>query len=212
MQDLVDRGIEQVAVMADDDHRARIVRQMVFQPQRAFEIEIVGRLVQQQQIRRREQRRGERHAHAPAAGKFGDRPGLVRGRKSEPAQDRRRARRRGMGIDIDQPGLDLGDTIGIVGGFGLMQQRIALQIGLQHDVDEAFRAVGGFLRQAADAPARRQRDAAGLHRQLAADGVKQRRFADAVAADETDARAGHDLHRAVVDQKPPGNPDRNIGD
>jgi hypothetical protein len=48
MQDLVDRSVEQVAVMADDDHGARIVRQMIFQPQRAFEIEIVGGLVEQQ--------------------------------------------------------------------------------------------------------------------------------------------------------------------
>jgi hypothetical protein len=40
--------------------------------------------------------------------------------------------------------------------------------------------------------------------------MKKRRFADAVAADEADARAGHDLHRTVVDQEPPGNADRNI--
>ena len=42
--------------------------------------------------------------------------------------------------------------------------------------------------------------------------MEQRRFADAVAADEADPRAGHDLHRAVVDQQPSGNADRNIGD
>ena len=57
-----------------------------------------------------------------------------------------------------------------------------------------------------------KRDAAGFGRQVAADRVKQRRFADAVAADEADARTGHDLHGAVVDQEPPGNPDRNISD
>ena len=56
------------------------------------------------------------------------------------------------------------------------------------------------------------RDAAGLGRQFAADGVKQRRFADAVAADEADARAGHDLRGAMIDQKPSGNPDRYVGD
>ena len=33
---------------------------------------------------------------------------------------------------------------------------------------------------------------------------------DAVTADEADARARHDLHRAAVDQKPPGDADRNI--
>jgi len=54
------------------------------------------------------------------------------------------------------------------------------------------------------------RDAAGFERQIAADGMKQRRFADSVAADKADAGAGHDLHRAIVDQKPPGDPDRNV--
>ena len=100
--------------MADDDHGARIVRQMVLQPQRAFEVEIVGRLVQQQQIGRRKQRRRQRHAHPPAAGKFRAGPRLVRGRKSEAAEDRGRARRRRMGVDVDQPGLDFGDPVRIV--------------------------------------------------------------------------------------------------
>ena len=155
VQDLVDRGVEQVAVVADHDHGARIVGQMVFQPQRAFEVEIVGRLVQQQKVRRRKQRRRQRHPHAPAAGEFRTRPRLVGGGKSEAAQDRRRARRRGVGVDVDQPHLDLGDPVRILGGFGFIEQRVALQIGFQHDIDEAFRPIGRFLRQAADAPARR---------------------------------------------------------
>ena len=161
MQDLVDRGVEQVAVMADDDHGARIVRQMVLQPQRAFEIEIVGRLVEQQQIGRGEQHRGQRDAHAPAAGEFRAGARLVGGRKAEAGQDRGRARRRGMGVDVGEPGLDFGDPVRIVRGLGFAQQRVALEVGLQHDVDQAFGAVGRLLRQAADAPARRNRDAAG---------------------------------------------------
>ena len=210
MQDLVDGGIEQVAVMADHDDGARVVRQMVFQPQRAFEVEVVGRFVEQQQVRRREQRRGERHAHAPAAGEFRAWPGLVRGREPEPAQDRGRTRRRGVRVDVDQPGLDFGNSMRVVGGLCFAQQRVALQVGLEHDIDEAFRSVGRFLRQAADAPARRQRNAAGFDRQVAADRVEQRRLADAVTADESDARARHDLHGAAVDQKPSGDADRNI--
>ncbi len=193
MQDLVDRGVEQVAIMADHDHGARIVRQMILEPQRAFEIEIVGRLVQQQQIGRREQRRGECDPHAPAAGKFRTGSGLIGGGKSEAAEDRGGAGRGGMRVDVDQPGLNVGDAGRIVRGLGLAQQRFALEIGLQHDLDEAFRAVGRFLRETADAPARRDRDGAGFGRQFAADRGKQRRFADAVAADEADARAGHDL-------------------
>jgi hypothetical protein len=47
---------------------------------------------------------------------------------------------------------------------------------------------------------------------LAANRLEQRRFAGPVAADQTDARAGHDLRGAMIDQKPSGNPDRYVGD
>ena len=212
MQDLVDRRVEQVAIMADDDHGARIVRQMIFEPQRALEVEIVGRLVQQQQVGRREQRRGERNAHPPAAGKFLASARLIRGRKSEAAEDRSGAGGRRMGVDVDQPGLDIRDPVRIVGGVGFPQQRIALEVGLEHDLDQAFRPVRGFLGEAADAPARRDRDGTAFDRQFAADRRKQRRFADPVAADEADAGARHDLRGAMIDQKPSGDADRYFGD
>ena len=47
--------------------RARIVRKMIFQPQRAFEVEIIGRLIQQQQIGSGKECCSKRDAHAPAA-------------------------------------------------------------------------------------------------------------------------------------------------
>ena len=51
VQDPVDGIVEQVAVMADDDDGSRIARQVIGQPQRAFEVEVVGRLIEQKQIR-----------------------------------------------------------------------------------------------------------------------------------------------------------------
>ncbi len=42
--------VEEVAVMGDDEDRARIFAQVVFQPVDGFGVEMVGRLVQQQQI------------------------------------------------------------------------------------------------------------------------------------------------------------------
>ena len=71
---------------------------------------------------------------------------------------------------------------------------------------------GRFLCKTANPPARWNCDAAGFRRQITTNGVKQRGFADAVAADEAHACARYDLYRAVVDQKPSGNPDRDIGD
>ena len=63
-----------------------------------------------------------------------------------------------MRVDVHEPGLNVGNASRIVRGLGFMQQRVALQIGLQHDIDKAFGTVGRFLCETADAPAWRDRD------------------------------------------------------
>ena len=67
MQNFPGHPVQQVAVVADQQHRARIISQIGFQPKGRLEIEMVGRLVQQQQVGFGEQQRRQRHAHAPAA-------------------------------------------------------------------------------------------------------------------------------------------------
>ncbi|QTK79004.1 hypothetical protein AT6N2_C1226 [Agrobacterium tumefaciens] len=76
MHDRIDRVVEEIAVMADDDDGVRIAPDVIFQPERAFEVEIVGRFVKQQKVGFGKQHRGERHAHPPAAGKGGSRAKL----------------------------------------------------------------------------------------------------------------------------------------
>src|SRR5262249_13118331 len=96
VKDAVDGAVEQIAIVADDHDGARIAREVILQPHRALEIEIVGRLVEQQQVGLGKQRGGKRHAHAPAAGKLRTGALLLGGIKSESREDRRRPRRRGM--------------------------------------------------------------------------------------------------------------------
>ncbi len=113
VQDLIGDIVEQVAVMADDQDRRRAGLQIVGEPQHAFEVEIIGRLVEQQQVGFGEQHCGERHPHTPAAGIFGERPALRRLVEAETFQDTGRPRRRGMGVDVDEAGLDFGDALGV---------------------------------------------------------------------------------------------------
>ena len=108
MQDVADAGVEQFAVVADHQHGVRVAAEVIVEPERALEIEIIGRLVEQQEIRLREQDGGQRHAHAPAAREGGARPVLCFGIEAEPMQDGGGARRRRIGADIGQPRLDLG--------------------------------------------------------------------------------------------------------
>lgn len=58
-----------------------------------------------------------------------------------------------MRVDVHQPGLNVGDAVRIVGRFGFVQECRAFEVGLQHDIDQAFRSVGRFLRKTADPPA-----------------------------------------------------------
>ena len=67
VQDRADGAVQKPAVVADDDDGVGIFRKIAFQPERAFEVEVVGRLVQKQQIGGGEEHAGKRHAHSPAA-------------------------------------------------------------------------------------------------------------------------------------------------
>src|SRR3546814_12594167 len=62
--------VQKIAVVADDQDRFRIGLEEAFEPERRLEVQVVRRLVQQQQFRACEQRRREGHAHAHAAGQL----------------------------------------------------------------------------------------------------------------------------------------------
>jgi hypothetical protein len=88
----------------------------------------------------------------------------------------------------------LGNAVGIVRGLGLGEQFGALGVGGKDHIDQPLRAARRLLRKAADAGARRQVDRAVLQRKLMRDRAEQRGLADAVAADQPDARTGRDAH------------------
>ena len=66
-------AIEEVAIVADEQHRAGIVREQFLQQFQRFEIEIVRRLVEHQQVGRSRERHRERQPPALAAGQHADR-------------------------------------------------------------------------------------------------------------------------------------------
>ena len=164
MQDVVDRLVEQIAVMADHQRHMRIARQIFHQPQRAFEIEIVGRLVQQQEVGFGKQHGGQCHAHPPATRKGRAGPRLRFAIKAQTMQHRSRAGGRGMGLDINQTDLDFGNAGRIGGRFGFRQQSSALCGGCQHDFEQRFGARGGLLGDRADSHAAPDGDGAGFAR------------------------------------------------
>ena len=129
--------VEEVAVVGDDQDRARIVAQMALQPIHRLGIEMVGRLVEQQQFRLVEQQAAQRDAAALAARELGH-VGVV-GRAAQ-----RVHRQIDLGIELPQVlGIDLvlelghllGGFVGVVGGdlVVAVEQRLLGRHAL-HDV------------------------------------------------------------------------------
>ena len=73
LQDPAGDVVEEVAVVGHDHHRAGVVVQRVLQPGDAFGVQVVGRLVQQQQVRLLQQQPAQRDAAPLAARQRGDR-------------------------------------------------------------------------------------------------------------------------------------------
>ncbi len=204
MQDVVDRVVEQLAVVADHQGGARIALQPRLQPQRAFQVEIVGRLVQQQQVGLGEQGGGQRHAHTPAAGELRHRPAQVGVGETQAAEDFRRPGRGCVGPDLEQPAVDLAQALGR-GGLQLGQQVGALLVGGQDGVQQRHGRCGVFLRHRGDAARARGEDVARERRQFAQDQLEQGGLAHAVAADQAHlGSVGNARGRVVEELSPPG--------
>ena len=85
--DVIDAGVHEGAVVADDEHGAVVVGDKAAQPLDALEIQVVGGLVEQQQVGVAQEELGERDTHLPAAGELGARALKVGDLKAQAGQD-----------------------------------------------------------------------------------------------------------------------------
>ena len=201
MHDGINRLVEEVAVVRDQQHLMRIARHIAFQPQCSFQIEIVGRLVEQQQIRLGEKHRRQRHAHAPAAGKGRAGPLLRFCIKAKAVQNGGSTGLRRVGGNIGKAGVDGSDPVRVLRRFRLCHQGGALRVGGQHHFNQAFLRTRRFLRHLADAGKARHADGAAFTRQIAGDQLEQGGFARAIAAHKAGLAAGGQGDAGIVDEK-----------
>ena len=164
----------------------RIGRQIALEPHGALEVEIIRRFVEQQEIGLGKQRSGERDTHAPAAREGVERAALGIGIEAEAGQDGAGARLGRMGVDVDQPGVQLGDAMRIGRGVGLGEQVGALAVGRDDGLQQVHRAARRLLRDGRDARPAAQLDVSVVRLDPAGDQAQERRFARAVGADEAD--------------------------
>ena len=74
VEHVIDRVVEKCAVVADDDQRLAELAEVALEPLDCLEIEVVGGLVEEHQVYRRRQLRGESHPAAFPAAQRGEGP------------------------------------------------------------------------------------------------------------------------------------------
>ncbi len=200
VHDVVAHVVQQVAVVAYHQDCVAELLQMLRQPDHGFDIEMVRRLVEDQEVGVAEQRARECHAHAPAARERAAGPLLRVVVEAEAGQDRGGARGRGGGLDLVEAHMDVGQAQAVLGGLGLGKQRGPFDVGRQHGVDHLDVAARRVLRHRADAGAAHQVDVTRVGLVLALDDLEQGRFACAVAADQANLPAVGESHRGAVEQ------------
>ncbi len=217
LDDLVDGHVQEIAVVRNQHESERVVAKIFFQPVARFEVEVIGRLVEQQQIRLFEQQLGQRDAHLPAAGKFLGSAMPLRVRKAEAGQNRANLRFDGVTVARAEFAVELMKAIGHLRVFGA--GRIQLRHLLGEVLHFAFHVVERREHRHAfgedAAPGQRKpvlrkvsrADAAGhaerpvVERLDPRQHLQQRRLAGAVGAHQTRTVLGRDQPIQIFEQQ-----------
>jgi len=205
--------VEELAVVRNDEDRARITLEIFLEPEQRLEVEVVGRLVQQQQIRLLRQQPRQVRPHHPAAAHLARRAVEVRLAKTQPGEDL-------LGPGLQAVAAQRAKAIVRVVMDFLRGQRRGRVIGFPGLEDAAqpgvFRGDGGgqfedgfigdrgaFLRQVAKGNAALAVELAGVGGLLPEDNREQGGLAGSVRAHQPDAVLAIDLQRGIGEQHPP---------
>ncbi len=195
--------------MRDDDHRAVAVVEHVLEPADGVDVEVVGRLVEQQDVGVGEQRLGEQHAQLPARGDLAHRAVVQLGGDAHAEQQLAGARLGGVAVVFADLALELGGVhVVVLGGVrvgvdrvALLDRRPQLLVAHHHHVEHAHVFIRELvLAQVGHALVRILGDVAGARVEDAAQDLHERRLAGAVGADQAVAVAVAELDGDVLEQ------------
>ena len=112
-------AVQKFAVVADDDEGAVVALQPAFEPNQGVEVEVVGGLVEHEDVAGAHEGARQLQTHAPAARKAVDRLHQLVGVKAQTHEQALCAGLRVVVARVVQGGVGFGHTHTIAGGFGL---------------------------------------------------------------------------------------------
>ena len=177
-------AVEEVAIVGDDEGGALALLEPVLEPQGGVEVEVVGGLVEKQQVRAAHERLREVQTDPPAPRKLADGPREVFGIEAEPVEDPRRARLGGVGVDRLELRVERRQPALVVAPLGLLDRALDLSqrpVPVDRPLQRAHRAQRDVLLEVRDHPAAGKLHVAFLGKQPPEQEQEEARLADAVS-------------------------------
>ena len=171
VQHPADDGIEKFAIVRNHQQRARERAEPFLQPDDGVEIQVVGGLIQEQQVGARAQRARHGQSHPPAARKLRDFALMIRGFEAEPMHDGRRSRSGAITVDCLQRRVGVGEIHGRIAPVGILDGGLhpaQFGVAIQHEFNRGAVACGDLLLHMGNFEIRRPIDVAAVGGQLAA--------------------------------------------
>ena len=200
-------AVQEVPIVRDHDQRAFVAEQELAHPVDRIEVEVVGRLVEQQRFRLAEERLRQQDADLLAALHLGHLFPVQRLRDVEALQQNRRVGLRLVAVLVADDAFELAEThafgVGqiafLVEDFALLERAPQLVVAHHDSVDDA-ELVEGELILPQDADLGRAHDGAALRRLLAGQQLHERRLAGAVRAGQAVTPAGGESGGYIVEE------------
>ena len=221
LYDPIGHGVDEVAVVADEQQSTGPRREVPFQPGDRVNVEMVGGLVQQQDVRLRHEQPGQSGPHPPTPRQLGHRPAGVVGPEAETGQHLGHPGLQPVAAELLELRLHravAGDQVLVVVVVSILvaQRQPFLEVAegsgkfseLAHPghrvlADGAFGSLGQVLRQVANACAAGFGDRSCVGFCDPRKHFQQRCLARSVAADQRDPSPGRQVQGHIVEQ-PPG--------
>ncbi len=155
MGHVVHHGVEEVPVVGDQQQGAGVGGQPLLQPQDGVQVQVVGGLVQQQEVGPGHQGAGQAEPDPPAPGEPGNRGLRIPRGEAQPVQESGRPGPGGIAVDSVEPGVQLPQAGAVAGGLGLRQAglgRPELAVPVQYVLQSRLGEGGDLLGHPGQAP------------------------------------------------------------
>ena len=185
-------AVEEIAVVGDEEARPLAADEPLLKPHHRVEVEVVGRLVEEQQVRAAHQGLREVEPDPPPAREVRDGASEVFRVEPEAVEDPSRPRLRGVAVDGLELRVEGGEAPVVALALGRLDaalHRTERPVAVHRPVEGGRRTRLGLLGEVGDGPAPRDPDVALLGQEASPKEEEEARLADPVPPHDTGAMA-----------------------